>query len=143
MTRPATAADVALIASIEAECFGTAAWSEQLVREHLAGDHRSVLIVDDVAYGAISVLGDVADLDRIAVLPSARRRGLARELLADLIAEAREAGSARMLLEVAADNAAAIGLYESYGFTTISTRKDYYPVGVDALILELSIRESQ
>ncbi len=32
-----------------------------------------------------------------------------------------------MLLEVAADNDAAIGLYESYGFTTISTRKGYYP----------------
>ncbi len=142
MTRSATAADVALIATIEAECFGTAAWSEQLVREHLEREHRSVLIRDDVAYGAISVLADVADLDRIAVLPSARRRGLARELLVGLIAEAREAGSARMLLEVAADNAAAIRLYESSRFTTISTRKGYYPGGVDALILELSIEES-
>ena len=139
MTRPATAADVALIASIEAECFGTASWSEQLVREHLEREHRSVLIQDDVAYGAVSVLGDIADLDRIAVLPSARRRGLARELLTDLVGAAREAGTARVLLEVAADNTAAIGLYESYGFTTISRRTGYYPVGVDAHIMELEV----
>ncbi len=83
------------------------------------------------------MLGDVADLDRIAVLPFARRRGLAGELLEQLIEAAGGHGAERMLLEVAADNEAAIGLYESYGFTTISTRKGYYPGGVDALIMEL------
>lgn len=134
MIRPATEADVAVIVSIEAECFGATAWSELLVREQLVADHRIALIHDDVAYGVVSVLGDVADLDRIAVVPSARRGGLARELLDTLIVRS---SAERMLLEVAADNEAAIGLYESFGFATISTRKGYYPGGIDALIMEL------
>lgn len=136
MIRPALEADVSVIVSIEAACFGAAAWSEQLVREQLVADHRIALINDDVAYAVVSVLGDVADLDRIAVVPSARRAGLARELLDALIAEAN---AERMLLEVAADNEAAIGLYESYGFATISSRKGYYPGGIDALIMEREI----
>lgn len=139
MIRGAVAGDVATIATIEAECFGAGAWSEQFVRDQLAADHRIVLIHDDIAYGIVSVLGDVADLDRMAVLPFARRRGIAGELLEQLIEAARGSGAERMLLEVAADNAAAIGLYESYGFMTINTRKDYYPDGIDALIMELRV----
>lgn len=139
MIRRATGADVARIVTIEAECFGAAAWSEQLVREQLAADHRDVLIDDDIAYGVVSVLGDVADLDRLAVLPFARRRGVAGGLIEQLIEAARGRGAERVLLEVAADNAAAIGLYESSGFETISARKGYYPGGVDALIMELTL----
>ena len=139
MIRGATAADLRAIATIEAECFGPAAWSDDLVREQVAADHRIVLIHDDVAYGVISLLGDVADLERIAVLPFARRRGVAGELLEQLIEAAGGHGAERMLLEVAADNAAAFGLYESYGFTTISTRKGYYPDGNDALIMEVAL----
>ncbi len=139
MIRGATANDVATIATIEAECFGAAAWSGDLVREQLAADHRIVLIHDDVAYGVDSVLGDVADLDRIAVLPFARRRGIAAEVLEQLIEAAGGHGAERMLLEVGADNEAAIALYERYGFATISTRKGYYPGRIDALIMEREI----
>ena len=139
MIRRATGADVERIVTIEAECFGADAWSEQLVREQLATDHRDVLLDDDVAYGVITVLGEVADLDRMAVLPFARRRGIAGNLLEQLIEAARGRGAERMLLEVAADNEAAIGLYASYGFEAISTRGGYYPGGVDALIMGLTL----
>ncbi len=136
MIRGALEADVATIATIEVECFGAAGWSDDLVREQLAADHRIVLIHGDIAYGVISVLGDVADLERIAVLPFARRRGVAGELLEQLVEVAEGHGAERVLLEVAADNEAAIGLYESYGFATISTRKAYYPRGVDGRVME-------
>jgi ribosomal protein S18 acetylase RimI-like enzyme len=136
MIRGAVAVDVATIATIETECFGASAWSEDLIREQLAADHRIVLIHDDLAYGVVSVLGDVADLDRIAVLPFARRRGVAGELLEQLVEAAGGHGAERMLLEVAADNEAAIALYETYGFMTISTRKGYYPGGIDARVME-------
>lgn len=143
MMRRALAADVPAIAVVEAECFGAGAWSEELVREHLTGDHRVAFVDADLtAYGAISLLGDTADLDRIAVVPSARRRGVARELLGGLIEHAGGHSIVRMLLEVAADNDAAIGLYESYGFTTISTRKSYYSDGIDALIMQRAIQDT-
>lgn len=139
MIRRATEADVASILAIEDECFGAGAWSEQLVREQLAVDHRVVLIDHDIAYGVVSALGDAADLERIAVLPFARRRGLAGDLLAELIEAGRANGSERVLLEVAADNDAAIGLYEAHGFATIHTRTGYYAGGIDALIMELKL----
>ncbi len=139
MIRRATEADVATIARIEVECFGTEAWSEQLVREQLVADHHVVLVGHAIAYGVVSWLGDVADLDRIAVLPFARRRGIAGDLLEQLIEAARGLGAERMLLEVAADNDAATGLYRSYGFTTITTRTGYYPAGTDALVMQLDL----
>ena len=141
MIRSATADDVEAIATIEAECFGGAAWGEEFVREQLAADHRIVLIDHDVAFGVISAVGDVADLERMAVLPFARRRGLAGGLLEQLIEAARGHGATRMLLEVAADNAPAIGLYAAYGFTTINTRAGYYTGGVDALIMQCQLEE--
>ena len=49
-----------------------------------------------------------------------------------LIAAADEYGGP-VFLEVRTDNLAAIGLYESYGFTITGTRKNYYhPSGADA-----------
>ncbi|MCW2798803.1 MAG: rimI [Aeromicrobium sp.] len=142
MIRLATPDDVAAIALIEAGCFDTGAWSETLVHAEVTGERHHVLVADDLqAYGAISLAGEVADLDRIAVLPHSRGRGLARELLTELIDRARDLGAERILLEVAANNAAAIGLYESFGFATINTRTAYYPDGADALVMELTIEE--
>ncbi len=141
MIRSATADDVAAIVAIETECFDGGAWSEELIRQQLAADHRILLIDHDIAYGVISTVGDVADLERMAVLPFARRRGIAGGLLEQLIEAARGHGASRMLLEVAADNSAAIGLYCAYGFTTINTRSGYYPGGVDALIMQVGLEE--
>jgi ribosomal protein S18 acetylase RimI-like enzyme len=48
----------------------------------------------------------------------ARRRGLARVVLRDLLATAAQSGATRAYLEVEEDNAAARNLYESLGFVT-------------------------
>lgn len=142
MIREATTDDVAGIVAIERGCFGTEPWSEVLVADAVAGARHVVLVTDGHdGYALISLAGDVADLDRIAVLPSSRGRGLARHLLDAQVDRARDLGAERMLLEVRADNAAAIGLYESVGFDTISTRRGYYPGGMDALVMELAIAE--
>lgn len=142
MTRAATDGDVATIVAIEQACFGAAVWSAGLVEDEIASERHVVLLSEDGrAYGAVSVAGEDSDLDRIAVLPAARGRGLARELLTALIDRARDLGAGRMLLEVAADNAPAIGLYESFGFDTISVRRGYYAGGIDALVMEITIAE--
>lgn len=142
MIRPAAGEDVAAIAAIERDCFGASAWSDGLVAAEVGSERHIVLVTDDLtAYGAVSLAGDVSDLDRIAVLPPARGQGLAGELLTALVDQARDRGAERMLLEVAGDNTPAIGLYEAHGFDTISTRTAYYPGGVDALVMELTIEE--
>ncbi|KAA1374668.1 GNAT family N-acetyltransferase [Aeromicrobium fastidiosum] len=142
MSRRATLDDIDAIAAIETACFGSSAWSASLVADEVRGERHVVLVADDVvAYGAISVAGDVADLDRIAVLPGSRGQGLAAGLLVDLVDLARDLDAERMLLEVAADNVPAIGLYEAHGFDTIATRRGYYAGGVDALVMQLDIQE--
>lgn len=142
MIRVATSDDVDTIARVEQESFGPGAWSRTLVADEIGSERHVVLVAGGGdGYGAISLAGDVADLDRIAVRPASRTRGIARALLGRLVDEAVLRGADRMLLEVAADNAAAIGLYASSGFTTISRRRGYYPDGVDALVMELAIPE--
>lgn len=74
----------------------------------------------------------------LAVNPAGRRRGLARGLLDAAAEVAQETGAEVMFLEVAADNDAAIGLYEGAGFVRAGARRGYYkgPDGpVDAVVM--------
>lgn len=79
---------------------------------------------------------DTAEILTIAVTPAARRRGRGAALLAAAVESARAAGAARIVLDVAADNAPARALYAAAGFAQIGVRKGYYDAGAtDALIL--------
>lgn len=143
MIRPATVADAGAIGSMELECFGREAWSNTLVLDEVESDRTSVLVSEIAGlidgYGSISVMDEVADLHRIAVLPASRRHGTARVLLAALADRARGLGATRMLLEVADDNAAATSLYRSSRFVTISRRRRYFPSGSDCLVMQASL----
>lgn len=141
MIHAAMPTEIDAILVIERGCFGTEAWSDDLVTAAVEGERNTVLIDGLDAYGAMAVAGDVADLERIAVMPSRRRQGVARRLLDALCAAARAQGAARMLLEVATDNDAAIAFYETYGFRTINRRAGYYRGGVDALVMQLELEE--
>lgn len=59
------------------------------------------------------------------VVPSARRRGVARRLLESLEAEARALGARRLVLETGPRQPEAIGLYASAGFSTIGAFGQY------------------
>lgn len=80
-----------------------------------------------------------AELLTIAVAPEARRRGLGRKLVARFLYQAQLRGAERAFLEVAADNPAAITLYESSGFQRTGTRRGYYLTSegqrIDALVM--------
>ena len=52
----------------------------------------------------------------IAVSPAARGKGIGRQLLAAIEAEARKLGCGKVTLEVRSDNVRAMGLYRSVGF---------------------------
>ena len=92
---------------------------------------------------AVRVAADEAEILTLAVHPEARRRGLARALVDQALAEAAGAGAIRVLLEVAIDNSAARGLYERLGFVETGRRGRYYGRAdgsrVDALVLALDL----
>lgn len=67
-----------------------------------------------VAYAAIA--DRIAVVEAVAVDPGARRRGLARTMLAALLARAHATGATHAALQVTADNAPAIALYRAFGF---------------------------
>ena len=64
-----------------------------------------------------------AEILTLAVTPSARRSGLGLALFSHALAAL---SCTRVFLEVAADNHAALALYEKLGFTEIGLRKAYY-----------------
>lgn len=90
---------------------------------------------------ARAVAGE-AEILTIGVAPPARRRGLARALLAAALAAARARGAETVFLEVEADNAAAIALYRAAGFIAAGRRRDYYGAGRDALLFSLRLSGS-
>ena len=60
-----------------------------------------------------------AELKRMYVVPDARGRGLGRQLLVELEAEARRLGYAGIVLETGDRQPEALGLYESAGYERI------------------------
>lgn len=78
---------------------------------------------------------DEAELLALAIAPDCRGRGLGQVLLTAVLAELREAGCRRCLLEVRRSNEAARRLYCRAGFVQDGIRKAYYPplqTGADA-----------
>ena len=70
---------------------------------------------------------DEAELLTIAVEPRWRGKGVGRALMDAVFADLMLSPARRMFLEVDEQNHAAIRLYEKLGFSTISSRKGYYP----------------
>jgi ribosomal-protein-alanine N-acetyltransferase len=88
-----------------------------------------------------SIAGE-AEILTVAVDPAARRRGWGAALVAMSAGIAAETGSEAMFLEVAADNLAAIGLYQTAGFAKVGVRKGYYPHpdgAKDALVMRRAL----
>lgn len=143
--RNATSADAAAVAALDAQLFGLDAWSRDAVASEIAAadETRAVLVVGSLDLEQTQILGyavvlgvaDVADLLRIGVAVTARRRGVGTALLERIVSHAEAAGCQRILLEVAADNASALAFYRRHGFAPITRRPRYYPSGADAVVL--------
>jgi ribosomal-protein-alanine N-acetyltransferase len=85
--------------------------------------------------GVFAPGGAEADILTVGVISKYRGQGIARELMAGITKWAIDQGSIAMMLEVKTDNAAAIGLYESLGYSKLNIRKDYFGSGLDALVM--------
>lgn len=79
-----------------------------------------------LGYAVMMLAVDEAELLDIAIAAGHQRHGWGRKLLEEMMVLARRHEMHRMVLEVRASNAAAIGLYKSMGFTDIGLRREYY-----------------
>jgi ribosomal-protein-alanine N-acetyltransferase len=143
--RRAMAADLEPIMAIESSVFANDAWSAAVMKAELHDKHGFYVVAVTTrqpetisAYAGLRApRGEPqADIQTIAVTPSARRHGLGRVLMTHLISEARDRGAKEIFLEVRADNPSAQALYDSLAFETLAIRPNYYqPDGVDALVM--------
>lgn len=155
--RRATEADLPALAALERACFDDA-WSLDSLEDELLHPDSVVLVVDGpeadsgegpegggerrapVAYASWRKVLDEAELLRLAVLPRARRRGVAEALLAGGDTVLAAAGCSACFLEVREDNQGGIAFYEASGFHRLGRRRGYYAGVVDALIYARSLR---
>lgn len=138
------------LAALHARCFrAPPPWSVADFAGVLADPLAFLLVEGDAAFLVGRAVAGEAELLTLAVAPEARRRGLARKLVARFLYQAQLRGAERAFLEVAADNAPAIALYESAGFARAGLRRGYCksPDGSrsDALVLarELAVAPSR
>lgn len=120
-----SAADAPRLATIHAEAFETP-WSAQDIAEAFAGPGAFGFALESSGFILARVVADEAEVLTLAVSPSERRRGCAGVLLDAATVTALAAGANCMFLEVAEDNAAALALYERYGFIDVGRRSGYY-----------------
>lgn len=87
----------------------------------------------------LRLAAEEAEVLTVAVEPAARRVGVGSALVEAAAGAAAAAGAGELLLEVAADNAAALALYARAGFLPAGRRRGYYPrpgaPAADALVL--------
>ncbi|MBX3570603.1 MAG: GNAT family N-acetyltransferase [Rhizobiaceae bacterium] len=135
--RPARASDVDALLAIEHAAFAGDRLSRRSLRQLVAARSAIALsaVADDVVAGYCLVLlrsgSRIARLYSIAVAPG--RRGIGRPLLERAEAAARTRGAAELRLEVRADNARAVALYEACGYAAFGSRPGYYHDGQAAI----------
>jgi ribosomal-protein-alanine N-acetyltransferase len=138
-----TAGHITELMAYEADMFGAESWSTEAYREELADRRHRYYIaaVDDgglVGWAGVRVIADVAEILTVGVVPTARRRGIGAQLVAELLVESRRRGAEQVFLDVRADNEDAQRIYERAGFTSVGRRRGYYDNGrTDSLTMAL------
>ncbi|WP_050522897.1 GNAT family N-acetyltransferase [Pseudorhodobacter wandonensis] len=103
-------------------------------------DMAGVLLISQPAGFILGrAIAGEAEVLTLAVAPYARRQGIARQLMLEFELQAAQHNAETAFLEVAEDNAGAIGLYLSLGYVISGRRRGYFKTPdnkrLDALIL--------
>lgn len=157
--KPLDSAHVADVALLEAQSMGSDAWSAALVADELVRCDRSwwaayVLCARNAAEplvdhrktgydqavligyaGGWAVDGELQIL-KVAVKDTWQGRGIAKELLARVAADARDLGAYSCSCEVRVHNVSAQAFYSALGLHGKGRRPRYYSDGEDALIMQ-------
>ena len=138
---PMAAEHLDRLEQLERMCFSRP-WSKKMLAEELDNQCAAFLVAVEpetekaVGYAGLLVVADEGYITNVAVDPSCRRQGVAAQLLQVFDNFAKGNHLAFLTLEVRLSNAAAIALYEGFGFREVGRRRNYYDLPKeDALIL--------
>lgn len=146
--RFATADDLEALLVLERACFDDPWQIPSLTAELPVGppsaDHHRAWVALDQGAVVGSLLAwrlfETCEINRVATLPACRGRGIGKAMVQACLGFCEAEGASQALLEVRADNAAAIALYRSCGFDATGLRKRYYADGSDALIMTQALQ---
>ena len=135
------------IAALEKECFSQP-WSEGSLREELHKDNSNFLVALNenalvVGYIGFYFVLDEGYITNVAVASKFRRCGIAQNLLKKIIAFAQSQRLSFISLEVRASNAAAISLYEKFGFEKVGLRRNFYTLPQEDAVIMTKILNFQ
>lgn len=138
---PMTADHLEELEKLERICFSRP-WSRKMLAEELENQCAAFLVAEDsvsgrvLGYAGLMVVADEGYITNVAVFPEYRRQGIAAQILQVFLQFAEANRLAFLTLEVRPSNAAAIALYQGFGFEEVGRRKNYYDLPKeDALIL--------
>lgn len=138
---PMAAEHLDRLEQLERMCFSRP-WSKKMLAEELDNQCAAFLVAVEpetekaVGYAGLLVVADEGYITNVAVDPSCRRQGVVAQLLQVFDNFAKGNHLAFLTLEVRPSNAAAIALYEGFGFREVGRRRNYYDLPKeDALIL--------
>lgn len=124
------AGDIEAVLAIENQ--SASAWSRDQVGVEIEGDTGetfcAVTTDDDrcIAWCSARVVGDEAELLKIAVHADYRRQGVGTALLHHLATQLTKRRVGYFYLEVRSQNVSAIRLYSQQGFQEVGRRPNYY-----------------
>lgn len=143
--RVANAFDLPVFVSLDKDLFPYSPWSASQYKEEFSSPTRHFVVAVDEAQNIVGYAGVFApgaaeaDILTVGVVPEHRGKGIAKALMGLITDWAKVQGSTAMMLEVKVDNAEAIGLYESLGYSKLNIRKDYFGLGLDAQVMRLEL----
>ncbi|NKF49561.1 ribosomal protein S18-alanine N-acetyltransferase [Shewanella sp. WXL01] len=144
--QPLTEADVEQMLLVEQSAHSHP-WSQAVLASCFGKLYRVTGIYNDqqtlLGFAIVQQIVDEVTLMDICVHQQAQGLGLGKQLLEQVITEAKQHNAVSILLEVRASNQAAIGLYLSQGFNQSGIRKNYYPTDSgkeDAVLMDYQFR---
>jgi ribosomal-protein-alanine N-acetyltransferase len=125
MIRALNPIDASMMAKIHASNFQSA-WPETDMLEHI---HRDITVGFGRKLRGFIILRsaqDQAEILTLAVSKPYQRQGIAKALMSAAEVRVIDSGTELLFLEVAEDNAPALGLYAAMGYEKIGRRPAYY-----------------
>ena len=136
--RPMSKDDLAVVTALESASQAHP-WTSQQFADELCNTASSIdlYLCDGELAGFLCswLIAGELQIQNLVVGPGFRRRGIAARLLRLVMERSRQQGLESGWLEVRSGNAAAIALYEGFGFKVVDCRRGYYHDGEDALIM--------
>lgn len=123
------AADIEMVARLEAEVF-TEPWSKESFLMEVNTPNHIYLVAEEyetiLGYCGMWEVAGEGQITNVCVASKHRGKGVARQMLEELLDRAAKLKVSAITLEVRVSNEPAIRLYEKLGFEVAGTRKDFY-----------------